>query len=152
MAERYEAGGRGATGSALIDERSWLAALTLSRAFITLIFMTYAASLPTLSREWAMTATQAGLVQTCFTAGFGVSLFLTSWLADHVGARRMFVWSCWSGALAMPSSCQQGLRTRGTGAPTRDAPHSARRTGTSLAVVQPEPRRRPVSSRQRSRT
>ena len=72
----------------------------MSRAFITLIFMTYAASLPTLSREWAMTATQAGLVQTCFTAGFGISLFLTSWLADHVGARRMFVWSCWSGALA----------------------------------------------------
>ena len=55
MADRNEAGGRGATGAALINERSWLAALTLSRAFISLIFMTYAASLPTLSREWAMT-------------------------------------------------------------------------------------------------
>jgi MFS family permease len=98
MAGPDQAGSRGTV--APIDERSWLAALTLSRAFITLIFMTYAASLPTLTREWAMTATQAGLVQTCFTAGFGVSLFLTSWLADHIGARRMFVWSCWSGALA----------------------------------------------------
>ena len=49
MADRDEAGSRGATGAALIDERSWLAALTLSRAFITLIFMTYAASLPTLT-------------------------------------------------------------------------------------------------------
>jgi MFS family permease len=100
MAERDEAGGRGATGAASINERSWLAALTLSRAFIALIFMTYAASLPTLTREWAMTATQAGLVQTSLTAGFGVSLFLASWLADHIGARRMFVWSCWSGAAA----------------------------------------------------
>lgn len=95
-----ETDARAATSAPAINERSWLAALTLSRAFITLIFMTYAASLPTLTREWAMTATEAGLVQTCLTAGFGVSLFLTSWLADHVGARRMFVWSCWSGALA----------------------------------------------------
>ncbi|MGH6904868.1 MAG: MFS transporter [Geminicoccaceae bacterium] len=74
--------------------------LTLSRAFLTLIFMTYAASLPTLTREWGMTGAQAGLVQACFTAGFGVSLFMTSWLADHIGARRMFLWSCWSGAAA----------------------------------------------------
>lgn len=81
-------------------ERSWLAALALSRAFVTLIFMTYAASLPTLSREWAMTATQAGLVQTCFSAGFAISLFITSWLSDHIGARRMFLWFCWLGAAA----------------------------------------------------
>ena len=81
-------------------ERWWLAALALSRAFLTLIFMTYAASLPTLTREWAMSATQAGLVQTCFSAGFAVSLFITSWLADHIGARRMFLWFCWLGAAA----------------------------------------------------
>jgi MFS family permease len=79
-------------------ERSWLAALALSRAFVTLIFMTYAASLPTLTREWAMTATRAGLVQTCFSAGFAISLFITSWLSDHLGAKRMFLWFCWLGA------------------------------------------------------
>lgn len=81
-------------------ERSWLAVLGLSRVFMTLVFMTYAASLPTLSREWAMTATQAGLVQTCFSAGFAISLFITSWVSDHVGAKRMFVWFCWLGAAA----------------------------------------------------
>jgi MFS family permease len=81
-------------------ERSWLAALAFSRAFVTLIFMTYAASLPTLTREWAMTATQAGLVQTCFATGFAISLFITSWLSDHIGARRMFLWFCWLGAAA----------------------------------------------------
>jgi MFS family permease len=79
-------------------ERSWLAALALSRGFVTLIFMTYAAALPTLTVEWAMTATQAGLVQTCFSAGFALSLFITSWLSDHLGARRMFLWFCWLGA------------------------------------------------------
>jgi len=61
--------------------------------------MTYAASLPTLIQEWAMTSTQAGLVQASFSAGFAISLFITSWLADHVGARRMFVWFCWLGAV-----------------------------------------------------
>jgi MFS family permease len=89
---------RAAADAPVINERVWLSALALSRAFVCLIFMTYAASLPTLTREWAMTGTQAGLVQTCFTVGFGVSLFITSWLADHLGAKRMFVWFCWLGA------------------------------------------------------
>jgi MFS family permease len=89
---------RAAVDGPVINERAWLGALALSRAFICLVFMTYAASLPTLTHEWAMTGTQAGLVQTCFTAGFGVSLFITSWLADHLGARRLFVWFCWLGA------------------------------------------------------
>jgi MFS family permease len=82
------------------DERSWLAALALSRAFVTLIFMTYAAALPTLSAAWSMSATQAGLVQTSFSVGFALSLFITSWLSDHLGARRMFLWFCWLGAAA----------------------------------------------------
>ncbi|HEX5077665.1 MAG TPA: MFS transporter [Geminicoccaceae bacterium] len=100
--ERAQAAAQAAAGEdqAAGGERSWLVVLVLSRAFVTLIFMTYAASLPTLSREWAMSATQAGLVQTAFSAGFAVSLFATSWLADHVGARRMFFWFCWLGAAA----------------------------------------------------
>ncbi|MEM7023421.1 MAG: MFS transporter [Pseudomonadota bacterium] len=80
------------------SERSWLTALTLSRAFVTLVFMTYAAGLPTLTAAWSMTATQAGLVQTSFSVGFAVSLFITSWLSDHIGPKQMFVWSCWLGA------------------------------------------------------
>ena len=89
-----------ATGAAQSGERSWLVMLVLSRAFTTLIFMTYAAGLPVLAREWAMTGTEAGFVQTCFSAGFAISLFITSWLSDHIGARRMFLWSCWLGAAA----------------------------------------------------
>ena len=100
MAGEHEPASGAAADAAHGGERSWLFVLALSRAFITLIFMTYAASLPTLTREWAMTATQAGIVQTCFSAGFAISLFITSWLSDHVGARRMFLWFCWLGAAA----------------------------------------------------
>jgi len=83
-----------------ISERQWLISLVLSRSFMTLIFMTYAASLPTLAREWSMTATQAGFVQTAFSAGFAISLFTVSWFSDHIGPRRMFLWSCWLGTAA----------------------------------------------------
>ena len=80
--------------------RSWLPALMLSRALVTLILMTYAASLPVLTREWAMTGAQAGFVQSCLLAGFAVSLFVTSWLCDHLGAGRIFLWFCWLAAAA----------------------------------------------------
>ena len=83
-----------------IDQRSWLLLLVLSRVFISLIYMTYAASLPFLVREWSMTGAQAGFVQTCFAAGFAISLFITSWLADYMGAKRIFLVSCWLGAAA----------------------------------------------------
>ncbi|MCG8359143.1 MAG: MFS transporter, partial [Kiloniellales bacterium] len=97
-----EGGGTGSASAkaAPAGERSWLAAIALSRGFLSLIFMTYAAALPTLTQAWSMSATQAGLVQTAFTAAFAVSLFITSWLSDHSGAKRMFLWFCWLGAVA----------------------------------------------------
>ena len=72
------------------NEWSWLLPLVLSPGLVTLIFMTHAAGLTTLAREWSITGTEAGLVQTCCSAGFAVSLFASSWLCDHIGARRMF--------------------------------------------------------------
>lgn len=80
------------------QERSWLMTLVLSRAFMTLIFMTYTASLPTLQRAWVMTSAEAGFVQTSFLIGFAVSLFVTSWLCDTLGAKRMFLWFSWLAA------------------------------------------------------
>jgi len=58
---------------------------------MTLIFMTYPATLSVLRSEWHMTATAAGSISTGFQAGFAVSLFGCSWLADRVGARRVFL-------------------------------------------------------------
>ncbi len=70
---------------------TWLPRLGLSRTFMTLIFMTYSATLAVLRSEWHMTATAAGSISTGFQAGFALSLFGCSWLADRVGARRVFL-------------------------------------------------------------
>ena len=87
------------TTGAPTGERSWLAALCLSRFFFNLIYMAYAATLPTLTRAWDMTATEAGFVQTCFFIGFAISLFFTSWFSDHIGAKRIFLTFCWLAAV-----------------------------------------------------
>ncbi len=78
----------------------WLVALCASRTFMTFVFMTYAATLPVLRQEWAMTATAAGSISTGFQAGYAVSLLVFSWLADRVSARRVYLWSAWLSAAA----------------------------------------------------
>lgn len=74
--------------------------LFASRLFMTAIFMTYPACLATLVVEWGMTGAQAGLVQTGFSAGFAVSLLVTSWISDRWGPRRIFAWFNWLSAAA----------------------------------------------------
>ena len=53
-------------------------------------FMVYAACLPVLQREWAMSATAAGSVASAFQLGYGGSLLVASALADRIGARNIF--------------------------------------------------------------
>jgi len=67
---------------------------------MTSIFMTYAACLPVLRGEWAMSATAAGSVSTGFQLGYAVSLLFSSWLADRIGARRVFLGSSALSAVA----------------------------------------------------
>lgn len=62
-------------------------------------FMMYAGALPLLLQAWSMTAAQAGFVQTGFNSGYALSLVLTGWLSDRLGAKRVFLWS--SGATAV---------------------------------------------------
>src|SRR3990167_437009 len=71
----------------------WLAALCLSRTLMTSIFMTYAAGLPVLRGEGAMSATAAGSAATGFQLGYAVSLLFFSSLADRIGARPVFLGS-----------------------------------------------------------
>jgi MFS family permease len=73
--------------------------LCVSRTFNMLIFMTYAATLPALRPAWGMSATAAGSVSTGFQLGYAVSLLVCSWLADRVGARRVFLVSGWLAAV-----------------------------------------------------
>ncbi|MGI9425902.1 MAG: MFS transporter [Hyphomicrobiaceae bacterium] len=64
--------------------------LVLARLCTSAIFMTYPACLSVLLLAWEMSATQAGIVQSAFTAGFAISLLVASFLCDRVGAKRVF--------------------------------------------------------------
>lgn len=71
----------------------WLFGICSSRFFTYLVFMTYAAALPVLQREWRMSATAAGSISSGFTIGYAVSLIILSELADRIGPKRVFLWS-----------------------------------------------------------
>jgi MFS family permease len=79
----------------------WLTALCLSRTLIAFNFIVYAACLPVLQREWAMSATAAGSIAAAFQLGYGASLLVASWLADRVGARNVFRISAIACAMAI---------------------------------------------------
>ena len=69
----------------------WLLAICAGRMLFFSVFMVAAACLPVLRAEWGMTATEAGTVIASFSFGYALSLFVFSWLADHVGAKRVFL-------------------------------------------------------------
>jgi MFS family permease len=71
----------------------WLSGICCSRVFTHLVFMTYAAALPVLQREWGMSAAAAGSISSGFHIGYAVSLVIFSELADRIGAKRVFLWS-----------------------------------------------------------
>ncbi len=77
-----------------------LALICASRFGTCAVTMTYAGSLPFLLEPWGMTATEAGTVQAAHNLVYALSLLVTSWLADRVGARRVFLVSVWASALA----------------------------------------------------
>lgn len=71
----------------------WLVQLCVARAFMMFIYMTYAGALPLLRTEWDMSGTAAGSIATSAQLAYAVSLMLFSWLADRIGARRVFMMS-----------------------------------------------------------
>src|SRR5437588_12505955 len=76
----------------------WLLAVCIARTCMTSVFMTYAAVLPVLRPAWEMSATAAGSISTGFQLGYAISLLVCSWLADRVGARKVFLASGWLAA------------------------------------------------------
>ena len=52
---------------------------------------TYAASLPLLKEDWAMTAGESGLISSAYFLGYLVSLFAVGFLADRFGAKRTYL-------------------------------------------------------------
>lgn len=72
---------------------SWLALFCLTRIFYSFIFVSYAAALPLLRTDWAMSATQAGIIQSAWHLGYVVSSFVVGFLCDRFGAKWTFLWS-----------------------------------------------------------
>jgi MFS family permease len=74
----------------------WLLGICSSRVFTYLVFMTYAAALPVLQKEWEMSAATAGSISSGFQIGYAFSLLFFSALADRVGAKRVYLLSNFS--------------------------------------------------------
>ncbi len=77
-----------------------LAPICASRFGTCVATMAYAGSLPFLLEPWAMSATEAGSIQAAHNLAYALSLLVTSWLADRIGARRVFLVSVWAAAIA----------------------------------------------------
>ncbi|TRZ54302.1 MFS transporter [bacterium] len=69
----------------------WLLGLCLSRIGFASVFTTYSAALPLLKTDWSMSASEAGLVQSAWHAGYLISLFAVGFIADRHGAKRTFL-------------------------------------------------------------
>ncbi|MGE0006019.1 MAG: MFS transporter [Parvibaculaceae bacterium] len=70
---------------------AFLVLLTASRFAASVAMMIYAGSLPFLLDEWRMTGAEAGAIQSAFNLTYAASLLVTSWLSDHIGAKRVFL-------------------------------------------------------------
>jgi len=71
----------------------WLTGICSSRVFSQIVAMTYAAALPVLQQEWAMSAAAAGSIASAFQIGYTVSLFVFSIVADRVGPKPIYLGS-----------------------------------------------------------
>lgn len=78
----------------------FVAWMTLSRIGAGMVFMVWAASLPWILADWGLSAAEAGLVQTAFNLAYAVSLLASAWIADHLGAARVFQAANWLSVLA----------------------------------------------------
>jgi len=78
----------------------WLAGICASRVFNGLVFMSYAAAIPLLQREWNMSGAQAGAISSGFQLGYAVSLVACSSLADRVSPKKVYLWSLFLAGVA----------------------------------------------------
>lgn len=80
----------------------WLTGICFSRVFNGLVFMTYAAALPVLQKEWQMSAVAAGSIASGFQIGYAVSLVIFSTLADRISPKLLYLWSMsWAALLSL---------------------------------------------------
>jgi len=77
----------------------WLTGFCLSRTLTYLVFMTFAAALPILQKEWAISAAAAGLISGGFHFGYAISLVVCSALSDRIGPKPIYMGSMATGSI-----------------------------------------------------
>ena len=77
----------------------WLTGICASRVFNGLVFMTYAAAVPVLQKEWQMSGSAAGSIASGFQLGYAVSLVAFSTLSDRISPKLLYLFSMSSSAL-----------------------------------------------------
>jgi MFS family permease len=78
----------------------WTLAVCATRIFLFANFMTVAAVMPILLKEWQISGAEAGAIVTAFTLSYAASLFAFAWAADHIGAKRAVAISAVASAVA----------------------------------------------------
>lgn len=78
----------------------WLAGICASRVFNGLVFMSYAAALPVLQREWNLSGAQAGAIAGGFQIGYAISLVVFSSVADRISPKRVYLWSMFASGVS----------------------------------------------------
>ena len=78
----------------------WLIGICSSRAFSGIIVMTYAAALPVLQQEWALSAAVAGSIASGYQISYAISLVVFSALADRIGPKPLFIRSLQAAAVS----------------------------------------------------
>ncbi len=69
----------------------WLAAVCAARVLSASWFVAYSAVLPLTQAQWGLSGKEAGLIQSSFHLGYLSSLFIVGFLADHYGAKRVWL-------------------------------------------------------------
>lgn len=77
----------------------WLTGICASRVFNGLVFMTYAAAVPVLQKEWQMSGSGAGAIASGFQLGYAVSLVFFSTLSDRISPKLLYLFSMVSSAV-----------------------------------------------------
>jgi MFS family permease len=78
----------------------WLTGFCLSRTFTSLVFMTYAAALPILQKDWGMSGAAGGSISSGFQIGYAISLVVFSNLADLFGPKPLYLASVLAGSVS----------------------------------------------------
>jgi MFS family permease len=71
----------------------WLNLLFIGRVLTASTFFMYVGSMSFLIKEWDLTATNAGLIQTCLAIGFAGSLYFSSYYSDFINPNKILIFS-----------------------------------------------------------